>query len=152
MTDPETIALRVTVISGKRWPDDFTVIWRDLPIGLGDRRGVRTKHHLHRLEYGTKEHERYWTVSYMARLVCVGGDGACVHRDLFYHPIFDGGVKTRRDYTSKKPPPDLTTVTAFYANRQIRAHFSWCFCPGPNRQLSVNCHNPEIMGQAERPP
>ena len=42
MTDPETIALRVTVISGMRWPDDFTVIWRDLPIGLGDRRGIRT--------------------------------------------------------------------------------------------------------------
>ena len=33
MTDPETIALRVTVISGKRWPDDFTVIWRTLSIG-----------------------------------------------------------------------------------------------------------------------
>jgi hypothetical protein len=33
MTDDETIALRVTVIGGKRWPDDFTVIWRELPIG-----------------------------------------------------------------------------------------------------------------------
>jgi hypothetical protein len=31
--DDETIALRVTVIGGKRWPDDFTVIWRGLPIG-----------------------------------------------------------------------------------------------------------------------
>jgi hypothetical protein len=30
LTDPETIALRITVIGGKRWPDDFTVIWREL--------------------------------------------------------------------------------------------------------------------------
>jgi hypothetical protein len=27
------IILRVTVIGGKRWPDDFTVIWRGLPVG-----------------------------------------------------------------------------------------------------------------------
>jgi hypothetical protein len=93
MTDPETIALRVTVISGKRWPDDFTVIWRDLPIGLGDRRGVRTKHHLHRLEYGTKEHERDWTISYLARHIRVGSDSDCLHRDLFDYPLFDRGVK-----------------------------------------------------------
>jgi hypothetical protein len=33
MTDPETIVLRVTEIGGKRWPDEFTVIWRGLPIG-----------------------------------------------------------------------------------------------------------------------
>jgi hypothetical protein len=33
MTDPETIALRVTVIGGKRWPDDYTVIWRGMSIG-----------------------------------------------------------------------------------------------------------------------
>jgi hypothetical protein len=25
--------MRLTVIGGKRWPDNFTVIWRDLPIG-----------------------------------------------------------------------------------------------------------------------
>jgi hypothetical protein len=31
--DDETIALRVTVIGGLRYPDDFTVIWRGLPIG-----------------------------------------------------------------------------------------------------------------------
>jgi hypothetical protein len=31
--NPETITLRVTVIGGKRWPDDYTVIWRELPIG-----------------------------------------------------------------------------------------------------------------------
>jgi len=31
--DDETISLRVTVIGGLRYPDDFTVIWRDLPIG-----------------------------------------------------------------------------------------------------------------------
>ncbi len=30
---PETIALRATVIGGKRWTDDYTVIWRTLPIG-----------------------------------------------------------------------------------------------------------------------
>jgi hypothetical protein len=33
MTADETIALRVTGIGGKRWPDDFTVIWRTLSIG-----------------------------------------------------------------------------------------------------------------------
>lgn len=33
MTDDETISLRVTVIGGKRHPDDYQVIWRDLPIG-----------------------------------------------------------------------------------------------------------------------
>ena len=33
MPDDETIALRVTVIGGLGYPDDFTVIWRDLPIG-----------------------------------------------------------------------------------------------------------------------
>jgi hypothetical protein len=33
MTDSETIALRKTVIGGKAYADDFTVIWRDLPIG-----------------------------------------------------------------------------------------------------------------------
>jgi hypothetical protein len=33
MPDDETIALRVTVIGGHRYADDFTVIWRELPIG-----------------------------------------------------------------------------------------------------------------------
>jgi hypothetical protein len=33
MTDDETIALRATVIAGKRYEDDFTVIWRGLSIG-----------------------------------------------------------------------------------------------------------------------
>jgi hypothetical protein len=33
MIDPETTALRNTRIGGKRWPDDYTVIWRTLPIG-----------------------------------------------------------------------------------------------------------------------
>jgi hypothetical protein len=33
MPDPETIALRATVIGGKTYADDFTVIWRTLPIG-----------------------------------------------------------------------------------------------------------------------
>ena len=33
MTDDEAIALRVTVIGGRCWPDDFTVIWREQPIG-----------------------------------------------------------------------------------------------------------------------
>jgi hypothetical protein len=32
VTDDETIALRATVIAGKRY-DDFTVIWRGLSIG-----------------------------------------------------------------------------------------------------------------------
>ena len=31
--NPETIALRATVIAGKRYDDDYTVIWRGLPIG-----------------------------------------------------------------------------------------------------------------------
>jgi hypothetical protein len=31
--DDETIALRDTVIGGNRRADDFTVIWRGLPIG-----------------------------------------------------------------------------------------------------------------------
>jgi hypothetical protein len=30
-----TIALRATVIAGKRYEDDFTVIWGELPIGRG---------------------------------------------------------------------------------------------------------------------
>jgi hypothetical protein len=33
MTDDETLTLRVTAIAGKRFADDFTVIWRELPIG-----------------------------------------------------------------------------------------------------------------------
>jgi hypothetical protein len=33
MTDDETIALRATVIAGKRYDDDFTVIWRGMSIG-----------------------------------------------------------------------------------------------------------------------
>jgi hypothetical protein len=33
LTDDETIVLRVTVIGGKRHPDDYQVIWRKLPIG-----------------------------------------------------------------------------------------------------------------------
>ncbi len=32
MTNDETIALRVTVIGGQSYADDFTVIWRGLPI------------------------------------------------------------------------------------------------------------------------
>lgn len=30
MTDLETVVLRATVIAGKTYPDDFTVIWRGL--------------------------------------------------------------------------------------------------------------------------
>jgi hypothetical protein len=33
MPDPETIALRATVIAGKRYADDYQVIWRGLSIG-----------------------------------------------------------------------------------------------------------------------
>jgi hypothetical protein len=33
LSDGEAIALRVTMIGGQRYPDDFTVIWRGLPIG-----------------------------------------------------------------------------------------------------------------------
>jgi hypothetical protein len=33
MTDPEAITLRVTVIGGQSYADDYTVIWRGLPIG-----------------------------------------------------------------------------------------------------------------------
>jgi hypothetical protein len=33
MTADEIISLRPTVIGGKRWPDDYTVIWLTLPIG-----------------------------------------------------------------------------------------------------------------------
>ena len=33
MTDDETIALHVTVIGGVPHPNDFTVIWRGMPIG-----------------------------------------------------------------------------------------------------------------------
>ena len=33
MTGPETIALRVTRVGGSPCVDDFTVIWRGMPIG-----------------------------------------------------------------------------------------------------------------------
>ena len=33
MPDAETIALRATMIAGKRYDDDFTVIWRGMSIG-----------------------------------------------------------------------------------------------------------------------
>ena len=33
MPDPETIALRATVIGGQVCADDYTVIWRGLPVG-----------------------------------------------------------------------------------------------------------------------
>jgi hypothetical protein len=33
VTDGGTLILRVTVVGGKRWPDDYTVIWHSLPIG-----------------------------------------------------------------------------------------------------------------------
>ena len=29
MTDDEILTLRATVIGGKNWPDDYTVIWRE---------------------------------------------------------------------------------------------------------------------------
>jgi len=31
--NPETTALRPTVIAGQSYVDDYAVIWRDLPIG-----------------------------------------------------------------------------------------------------------------------
>ena len=33
LDDFETIALRATVIGGQRYADDFTVMWRNMPIG-----------------------------------------------------------------------------------------------------------------------
>jgi hypothetical protein len=33
VNDDETIALRATVIGGQQCADDYTVIWRGLPIG-----------------------------------------------------------------------------------------------------------------------
>jgi hypothetical protein len=33
MSDPTTIALRATMITGQRQLDDYTVIWRGMPIG-----------------------------------------------------------------------------------------------------------------------
>jgi hypothetical protein len=30
---------------------------------------------------------------YLARHICVGSDGVCLHRDLFDYPLFDRGVK-----------------------------------------------------------
>ena len=33
MTVDETISLHVTVIGGARYPNDFTVFWRGLPVG-----------------------------------------------------------------------------------------------------------------------
>jgi hypothetical protein len=33
LDDPETIALRATVIASKRYDDDHTVIWREMSIG-----------------------------------------------------------------------------------------------------------------------
>jgi hypothetical protein len=33
MTDDETIVLRKTLIGGKTYADDYTVMWRELPIG-----------------------------------------------------------------------------------------------------------------------
>ena len=33
MTNDETISLRATVIAGKRYDDDWTVIWRGMSIG-----------------------------------------------------------------------------------------------------------------------
>jgi hypothetical protein len=33
LTDDDILTLRATVIGGKKWPDDYTVIWRSLPIG-----------------------------------------------------------------------------------------------------------------------
>jgi hypothetical protein len=43
MTDDETIALRDTVIGSHRQADDFTVIWRDLPIGRIMKIGVSSR-------------------------------------------------------------------------------------------------------------
>jgi hypothetical protein len=43
MTDPETITLRATVIGGQRYPDDYTVIWRELPIGRIMKRMTRAE-------------------------------------------------------------------------------------------------------------
>jgi hypothetical protein len=33
MTDDETIVLRMTLIGGEIYADDWTVIWRELPVG-----------------------------------------------------------------------------------------------------------------------
>lgn len=42
MTDPETIALRVTVIGGQTYADDFTVIWREMLTSAFDRGELQT--------------------------------------------------------------------------------------------------------------
>ena len=41
MTDNETIALRVTMIGGRPYVNDFTVFWRGMPIGRIMKTGAR---------------------------------------------------------------------------------------------------------------
>ena len=41
MTDDESIALHATVIGGVPYPNDFTVIWRGIPIGRIMKVGAR---------------------------------------------------------------------------------------------------------------
>ena len=73
--------------------------WRQDPaftllnIPRGDRGGVKTNAPTYALKAVQKKHERDRTVSRVARHICVGSDGVCLHRDLFDYPLFDGGVK-----------------------------------------------------------
>jgi hypothetical protein len=41
MTVDETISLHVTVIGGARYPNDFTMFWRGIPIGRIKKVGAR---------------------------------------------------------------------------------------------------------------
>ena len=63
-----------------------------------------------------KGHERGRTVSDVARNICAGADGVCLHHDLFNHPLFDGGLKPA--WPAKSRHPVRQAVAALYALTQ----------------------------------
>jgi hypothetical protein len=82
MTDDETNALRVTVISCKRWADDFTVIWRcllcrplfDLASGIARRQPL--------LEPNIRRKKQ--TTKFLGSLLIEASQGPALRRVMIY--------------------------------------------------------------------
>jgi len=90
---------------------------KEKPAGVA-RREVSTDSDLNRDSAAglQKGHERGRTVSDVARNICAGADGVCLHHDLFNHPLFDGGLKPA--WPAKSRHPVRQAVAALYALTQ----------------------------------
>ncbi len=62
MPDIETIEFRATVIGGECYADDYTVIWRDLPIGRV-RKNPGLPDHVNQWSWGCNVYGQRWRSS-----------------------------------------------------------------------------------------